>query len=168
MAKQDIITAERARELFHYDPESGVLTRKIRTAQRVQVGDAVGSLRKDGRLAVCVDYKKYLVHDLIWLWVTGEWPSPEPDHQDMNGSNNRWSNLRLATKSQNGANRKMQPNNRVGLKGVGWHKTMKKYRARLMKHKREIFVEYFDCPAAAHLAYIVAADIHFGEFARSS
>jgi hypothetical protein len=43
------------------------------------------------------------------------------DHQDHNGLNNQRKNLRVATKSQNGANRK--------AKGVSFHKATGKYRA---------------------------------------
>jgi hypothetical protein len=42
------ITAERVRELFSYSEETGLLTRLVRTAQCVHVGDVTGSLHQEG------------------------------------------------------------------------------------------------------------------------
>jgi hypothetical protein len=41
-------------------------------------------------------------------------------------------------------------------------------RERIMYKGSRRFLGYFSCPAAAHFAYVIAADKYFGEFARSS
>ena len=48
------------------------------------------------------------------------------DHVDMNGFNNQYSNIRIATRSQNGANRRLQINNTSGYMGVSWNKQRQK------------------------------------------
>ncbi|WP_424031702.1 HNH endonuclease [Methylocella sp.] len=52
-------------------------------------------------MAVKIDGRPYTVHRVVWLWKTGEWPFPEVDHEDRNGTNNRWTNLHEATSTQN-------------------------------------------------------------------
>lgn len=50
--------------------------------------------------------------------MTGEWPEKEIDHKDTNRLNNKWSNLREATASENMRNRKVKSDNQTGVKGV--------------------------------------------------
>ena len=42
----------------------------------------------------------------------------------------------------------------------------KKWMARIKVNGVGIYLGLFDCPAAAHFAYIIEADKQFGEFAR--
>ncbi|MGA2636601.1 HNH endonuclease signature motif containing protein [Methylocella sp.] len=110
------ITAESVRELFDYEPESGLLTRLV-AAGKARIGDIAGTLTKDGYIQLKIDYQCYKAHRVIFLMMTGRWPDPEVDHIDRNPSNNAWINLREATESQNGANRCARPNN-TGFPGV--------------------------------------------------
>lgn len=59
-------------------------------------------------------------HQLAVLAMTGEWPPPgyEPDHRDRNGLNNKWSNIRLATKSQQQYNRRLSADHPTGIQGL--------------------------------------------------
>ena len=86
------------------------------------------------------------------------------DHKDCNKTNNRRSNLREATKSQNGMNSKS--NNKSGYKGVTWNKAMQKWQAQIQINGRSIHLGYYDYAEQAHLYYCIAAIKHFGEFAR--
>jgi hypothetical protein len=63
--------------------------------------------------------------------MTGEYPDRkfEMDHKDRDRSNNRFSNLRLATTSQNQANVGLRKDNISGFKGVSWEKAQNKWRA---------------------------------------
>jgi len=109
----------------------------------------------------------FSAHKLVWLYVTGEWPTADIDHINMNTSDNRMENLRLATKSQNAANRRVTRASKSKLKGVSWSKAADKWVGQICVDNNRLYLGVFDCPAAAHLAYVVASDKHFGVFARS-
>jgi hypothetical protein len=97
--------------------------------------------------------------------MTGKWCSLVIDHRDGDPSNNRWANLRRATRSQNSANRRIPRNNPCGFKGVSRHRG--KWDATICKKGRRHFLGSFLTPQAAHAAYVKAARKLFGEFART-
>ena len=164
-----MLSADRLRKLLHYDPETGVFVRVVAGRGRSsRVGDVAGTRRADGYLRLCVGGNVYRSHRLAWLYMTGAWPENEVDHINNDPSDNRWSNLRAATRSQNEANKRARLGKEIGLKGVYFHKQTQKWRARIEICGKRESLGYFDCPAAAHLAYVIAAEMHFGEFARAA
>lgn len=100
------LTAERVRELLHYEPATGIFTRRIRTSNRTKVGAIVGADNGKGYLQISVDWRLYSAARLAWLYMTGEWPKEEIDHINRVRSDNRFSNLREATRSSNNCNRR--------------------------------------------------------------
>lgn len=88
------------------------------------------------------------------------------DHIDRDSLNNCRNNLRLATHSQNNANRGKHKNNQSGYKGVYWDRKKKKWRAVIRQNYKTIHIGYFESAADAHTAYCVKAIELFGEFAR--
>lgn len=93
-------------------------------------------------------------------------PSCEVDHADRNGLNNRRStNLRLATSSQNKANRGLTKSNKSGFKGVFWDKNRGKWRAEIRYQRVKHYLGQFESPTEAAEAYRAAAQRLFGEFA---
>lgn len=74
-----------------------------------------------------IDGRAYRVHRLAWLWMTGEWPDPECDHINTVKNDNRWFNLRKATRGQNAANRNANSTSWTGQKGVTWDKRNSKW-----------------------------------------
>jgi hypothetical protein len=98
-----IITAERVRQLPHYDPDTGVLTRLISTNGDARAGEVVRGVC-DGYLTARIDGRRYQAHRLAWLYMIGEWPKANMDHVNGDRADNRWCNLREATNSQNQAN----------------------------------------------------------------
>lgn len=90
----------------------------------------------------------------------------EVDHIDLNPLNNRRSNLRLADRSQNCANKRLQSTSASGYKGVSWHIQHKKWAAKIKHNGKTIHIGYFDDPAKAHEKYCAKAVELFGEFAR--
>lgn len=89
-----MLTAERLRELVHYDPETGVMTRRVALSNRNKVGQVVGYLnRGDGYLYATVDAKSHAVHRLAWLYVTGAWPEHQVNHKNDKRTDNRFANL---------------------------------------------------------------------------
>jgi hypothetical protein len=88
------------------------------------------------------------------------------DHINGDTLDNRWSNLRLATKKGNAANRGLDRSNTSGYKGVKWSKAAGKWVAAIVSDDRTIHLGVFVDPVDAARAYNTAALLHFGEFAR--
>lgn len=155
------------RELFHYDPETGIFIRRKSTSNRVKVGDVVGSLSKtSGYVRICVGSRLYKAHQLAWIYVHGSAPDRPLDHVNGVRSDNRIGNLRQANKQQNSANSKTNTRNRSGVKGVTWCRHAQKWMACIKVNYRTIYLGYFAEIADAAKARQAAAEKHFGEFAQ--
>lgn len=165
---KELISHSELKRLLHYDPETGIWTRRTTFGSAYRAGDRADVPRVKGYLRVTVKKVAYAAHRLANFYMTGVWPaSGLTDHENNIRHDNRWSNLRIASASQNRANSKISVRNTSGWKGVHWCKRRRKWRVRLVYRKKSRDLGYFDCPAAAHFAYIVYADKTFGEFARA-
>jgi len=89
----------------------------------------------------------------------------EVDHINRNGLDNRRCNLRLATRSQNCANKPAYRTNRSGYKGVRWSSRAQKWIAYIRVRGQHKYLGRHTTPEAAHQAYLAAAIEAFGEFA---
>ena len=127
MSDAPILTADFVRTILHYDPETGVFTWKERIDARPQWnGRYAGRIAGyDWRATPNIVYRcirildfPFYAHRIGWLYMTGTWPTCEIDHKDTDGLNNKWSNLRPATKMQNAGNTHICPRNKTGFKGV--------------------------------------------------
>jgi hypothetical protein len=162
---EDRLKAEMLRLLLSYDPETGVF-RWLVNRGCVLAGSVAGMpTSKDGYLRIGVNKRRYLAHRLAHLWMTGEWPSKIVDHEDLNKSNNCWSNIRAATHSQNNANRQHQANNKIGVKGVS--AAGYRFRAAIVRNRKQQHLGTFDTVELAAAAYLKAANENFGKFARA-
>lgn len=145
MNKQTL-TQEYVKKLFNYDPVTGYLTRKITRSNRNKIGDRVGSKHKADRkiyLRVNIDRKLYYVHRVIWLFVTGDWPENEIDHQDGNGLNNWWDNLRDVTRVVNSQNHRLADNNTSGVVGVYFFKRTRGWYSNIQVEGESIYLGYY-------------------------
>lgn len=162
-----LVAQLRARLL--YDPSTGNFTWAPNCRARI-AGRVAGSLHKKGyrQIQIVIGGKLlgFKAHRLAWLFTHGEWPSEQIDHINGERDDNRIENLRLATPSQNMANRKLNANNAAGAKGVCFHKGAQRWRARLQVNGTRIHLGDFKNKEAAEIAYAVAAKMHFGDYAR--
>jgi hypothetical protein len=94
-------------------------------------------------------------------------PHCQVDHRNRNrnGLDNRRSNLRLATQSQNKGNASLACNNASGYKGVCWNKASRKWVAQINKLGKRVGLGYFIDSWDAAQAYNTAALEIYGEFA---
>jgi hypothetical protein len=159
--KHPEVSQDRLREVLAYDPLTGVVTWIKQINARGLLGSIAGYVENTGHRRIRVDGVVHSASRLAWLFMTGEWPEDEVDHENTDPSDNRWINLRPATRVLNGANRKRHSNNKSGYKGVCWDRGMKKYKAYIRRTR----LGYFDDPASAHAAYVEAARKLFGEYA---
>ncbi len=106
-----------------------------------------------------------LAHTIVWALHVNEWRLGI-DHKNRDSLDNRFSNLRVATQSQNMANAKLRSDNTSGFKGVSrYGPCSHQWRVRLSVNKRPIEVGIFEDLEDARRAYIAAAREHYGEFA---
>ncbi len=86
------------------------------------------------------------------------------DHINGNGLDNRRENLRVATKSQNMANRSKPINSKSGFKGVTWNKQRSKWTAQITYNYKHLHLGLFNTPEEAHAVYCAKANELFGDF----
>lgn len=118
-----MIDYQLAKALFEYDPESGRLTWRL-TTNCFKKGEEAGTVSKNSEYTsyrtVYVFAQGYKTHRIAWLLQTGSWPEKYIDHVDGDGLNNKWSNLREASPSENGMNQKVRSDSKSGVKGVSY------------------------------------------------
>lgn len=88
------------------------------------------------------------------------------DHINGDGLDNRRSNLRLATHSQNLWNQRRRKDNRSGLKGASFIKKYGRWQAQIKTFGKKKHLGYFDTAEEAHAAYCTAAEIYHREYTR--
>lgn len=108
--------------------------------------------------------KTLLLHRLVVGLRFGD--PRQVDHINRNTLDNRRSNLRIATRSQNQHNRGKSRNNTSGFKGVSFLKNSNRWIARISIEKQNKFLGRFMTAEEAHQAYERAAALYHGEFAR--
>jgi hypothetical protein len=67
-------TQAELKQLFNYNPDTGIFTCRIRVSNKVKLGDIVGSHRSDGYIYISVNSTRYLAHRLAWIYVNCEIP----------------------------------------------------------------------------------------------
>ena len=155
------IDLETLKALLHYDPDTGHFTwlRMARPNVSAMVGKRAGFLTDLGYRRIKVDGGCYAAHHLAWLYMTGEWPASEMDHANRDRDDNRWSNLRLATRSENMRNTRTYKNNSTGQRGV--RPSGSKWTARIDINKRAVWLGTFPTFEEARDAYLKAsAELH--------
>lgn len=153
---QTSLTQSILKSRFRYDPTSGLFF--SRSARRV-----VGNRMRDGYLRIEIGGRSYMAHRLAWLYMTGDWPTDQIDHANLDKTDNRIANLRLSDLRLNAGNCRRR---RAGLKGATFHKQTGRWQASIKSFGRSKYLGLFDTEQAAHDAYATAAAATFGEFAR--
>lgn len=158
-----MINNSRLRELLHYDPDTGIFTRKT-SRGGCKVNSHVGTANADGYLMVELDFRTYSLHRLAWFYVTNRWPENEIDHINGDRADNRLVNLREATHLQNSRNQGLRKSNKSGVKGVSWEGRRSKWRASAMVSGKKIHLGYFDDKCLAETAVRSFRSANDGEF----
>lgn len=160
------------KKVLDYDPVTGVFTWKVniytgKNDSRVQVskGDVAGCVVKPlGYIRIGYRRKYIEAQRLAWLFTYGPIESGVIDHKDSNPTNNKISNLRLATSSQNAYNAKLAKNNTSGVKGVTWNSKQGTWSARVSVEGVRYVLGSFKDKNEAEQAVKAFREQHHGEY----
>jgi len=166
-----MLRPERLKEMLDYCPTTGRLvwkpragsSRSVRVFNGKFAGKPAGRPGTRGYWYVKIEQRSYCFSHVVWALATGSWPQEEIDHIDGDQANNRLSNLREATRAQNGANRGLHKNSRSGVKGVYFSKGRWVAQA---GGKGNRVVRYCNSIEEARAAYAGAVVSLYGDYAR--
>ena len=165
--KRPELTQQRLQEILRYDPDTGEFRWRVRVKKNHRAGDLAGCRVRSEYWSIHINGRNYRAHQLAWLYVNGAWGRPVIDHRDGNPFNNRLRNLRLASHANNAANRSRLRNNTSGFKGVSFDRRRSLWIAQITKQGRRYFIGRYTTAKKANAAYVAAARVLFGEFARA-
>lgn len=144
-----------AQARLRYDPITGTLVWRERSAQNVFAGDQAGYVFTKGYRIITLDGVGILAHRIAWALHFGRWPGPILDHVDGEKLNNAIANLREASPTVNSQNRRTPSrNNRTGLMGV--YRRRKRFRATIKLRGISNHLGTFDTAEEAHAVYLAA------------
>lgn len=157
------LTAEFVREIFSYDPETGILIRKklLKGCNR-KAGTIAGHKNRCGYINVRIGQRGYLAHRLVWLHFYGEWPANEIDHRNGVKDDNRLANLRDVSRQVNMQNQRKAQSRAIsspfstGLLGTYFEKDKQRFIAAITDPvtRKKKKLGRFLTAADAHAAYL--------------
>jgi len=111
-----MITQEELKEVLAYNPDTGEWVWVKMLSANAPIMSHAGRVSRGGRIQIRIYGKNYYAARLAFLYMTGEWPAEYVDHINGDPTDDRWENLREASKSQNSMNAKGWGSS--GIKGV--------------------------------------------------
>lgn len=148
-------TAARVRELLSYDAESGSFiwlsrpanefssVRQCKTWNARYAGKKAGKQSSGGYIQIRVDGRLYAAHRLAWLVTYDVWPVNDIDHINGIRQDNRITNLRDVTRSENMKNAATPRTNTSGVMGVSWMAHIERWAAYIEVDGRRVNLGYY-------------------------
>lgn len=155
-----------AANVLSLDHETGHLFWKENVSASARKGARAGYVDiATGYRLVRYRGRSYPEHHIVWLLTHGVMPAGFLDHRNRDRSDNRSTNLREATATENTQNVLAQKNSKTGIRGVYWSSQHQKWKAQISVFGRRLFIGSFDDLNEAAQARARAEKQYFGEFA---
>lgn len=182
MAKSFIITPEILRKFLRYEPNTGCLFWRERDAEwfsedhhpkevpariwnsRWADAPAFRYINNDGYHTGRVFGRDLRAHRVIWAVYHDAWPPIQIDHANGVRTDNRISNLRLATHAENQWNRAKNSKSLSKYKGVSWDSSTGMWDTRIMVNGVTTYFGRFATEESAAAVYREAATRLHGKF----
>ena len=140
--KEKVLSFAYLKEHLSYNPDSGTFIWLKSSSDKIKKGQIAGWNRTRYRV-ICIKKKFFMAHRVAWLYMVGSWPALEIDHINGNTLDNRWSNLREVTISEQNRNLGLKKTNTSGICGVYWFKSTKSWRAKIDFDKKQIHLGFY-------------------------
>lgn len=135
---------------LRYNPRTGAFVWRCGNAR----GKVAGTVHHSGYIQISIKGVLYLAHRLAYFYMRGVWPAIGVDHRNRRKGDNRWSNLREATQTQNLQNQSKHRDNTSGYTGVS--RCGSKWRAQIGVNRVGLHLGLYSSPVEAHGAYLGA------------
>lgn len=126
------------KKLVNYNPETGYFVRIAKLNKEHNVFSCEPfvpqSITPYGYYQINILGRPYTLHRLIFLYMTGRFPTADVDHKNGNRLDNRWNNLREVTRQENLKNIGLRSTNTTGHIGVHLRTDTNKFHA-YINHK---------------------------------
>jgi HNH endonuclease len=156
---------EAIKNTYIYNSETGTVIKNSKSLIPDDEGYTVVNVKLPTIDGIVRHYPTRL-HQIVWFLATEYWSEEFIDHIDRDPTNNKITNLRLATNGQNMANAGKRNNKPHKLtsnyKGVS--KVNTRWRATIGYQGKTMHLGYFDTPEIAAEAYNNKAKELFGEY----
>jgi hypothetical protein len=167
------LTADVARQVVRYEPETGKLfwlrrPREFFDSDRdykrwnTRYADKETFTSRDGEgyHIGCIFNRIYKAHRVAWLVQTGTWPAGHLDHLNGDPSDNRIANLLDVLPAQNQRNRRLNRNNTSGAAGIYRRGNTGRWGARVYVNGCAKHLGFFDTFEEAVTARLAANKEH--------
>lgn len=146
-----------------YDPLTGCLYWRKQRGQK-RTGDVAGHVDTFGYVVIRFEGKAFKSHRIAYLLMENEWPPNFIDHINGVRSDNRWINLRKATRQQNSYNKGLDKRSSTLIRNV--YKKRNQYGVMVSTPTGRKYIGAFDDIELAELVAIEAQDKYHREYAR--
>lgn len=158
--EEELISLEELKRTLRYESETGKFFWLVRPSTHVRPGSEAGYIESWGYRVIAIRGKHYKAHRLAWFYVHGYWPYPQVDHINRDPADNRITNLRCVSQSQNHRNKKRKP------RGYCWNKKSNKWQVSFKIPMGKVkYLGLYDKEEDAAKVYKEYMQIHHPEFA---
>lgn len=156
------MTQEQAKQLLRYEPGSGKLFWRKRACSTMRPDLLAGSIdTRYNYLRLNIKGKVYMAHRVIMVLMGHDLKETEyVDHINHNRLDNRYINLRIATRAQNNKNLSLRENNPLGVAGVYQHKASKRFIAYIHTDGKKLHLGCFKTLEEAAAARLEAEKLY--------
>lgn len=168
------LTEKRLKKFLRYSKKTGLFTRRESVVSKYggviyPKGSISGTVcKKSGYVRIGIDGRQYFAHRLAWFYVTGEWPIEDIDHKNLDRADNKWLNLREASRSKNCQNNRGKRHRKSEFVGVSeCPRCPGTFIAQIHLSGKAIVLGRQHSEEAAYLLRLMAEQALFGEFAGS-
>lgn len=166
--KRNLPPQQRLREIFQYDANDGSFRWLKKKPMGPHRGGVAGSRNSSGYYLLTVDGERHYAHRIAWRWFYGDDPATFIDHINGDKGDNRISNLRLCTMSENMRNAKKRKTNTSGVIGVWFDRRSGKWQAEILVNYKKTYIGSFSDLGDAASARREAEIKYHGEFSVNS